>query len=110
LLASIQYKNGLSITPNVNLVSNIGFGNKAAHCVDINSQFSKMPVMELSHIIHPKQVIIDIEADKFTYYNLFEYKYNNFFLSWVKILYYIFKYIFKKINLKSKKLFSTFIN
>lgn len=107
LLASVWYKNGLAIIPNVNLVSNIGFGYNATHTKDINDQYSKLPTMGLSHIIHPKKFIMDIEADKFTFNHHFGGKnlifYNAFFIFLVRIL----KYIIRKIKTIFVKLFDT---
>jgi hypothetical protein len=95
--ASALYKNGLTVTPNVNLVSNIGFGEDGTHTLSKNNKFSNMPTMELSHIIHPKQIIIDIEADRFAFDNVFGGKYKRFPYNWFIFPYRIFNYIFKKI-------------
>ena len=96
-MANIWYKNGLTVAPNVNLVSNIGFGENATHTHDKNSRFSNMSTMELSNIMHPKQVIIDIEADRFAFDNVFGGKYKSFPYNWFMLPYRIFNYIFKKI-------------
>jgi len=96
-MASTWYKNGLTVTPNVNLVSNIGFGEDGTHTVSKNNKFSNMPTMELSHIIHPKQVIIDIEADRFNFDNFFGGKYKRFPYNWFIFPYRVFNYIFRKI-------------
>jgi hypothetical protein len=96
--ASTWYKNGLTATPNVNLVSNIGFGEDATHTVSRNNKFSNMPTMELSNITHPKQVIVDIEADMFAFDNVFGGKYQRFPYNWFIFPYRVFKYIFRKIN------------
>lgn len=95
--ASTWYKNGLTVTPNVNLVSNIGFGENATHTHDKKSKFSNIPSEELGHIIHPKQVIIDIEADRFVFDNLFGGKYLRFPYNWFILPYRIFNYFLKKL-------------
>jgi hypothetical protein len=95
--ASTWYKNGLTVTPNVNLVSNIGFGENAVHTKNKFSKFSNIPTMELSNITHPKQVIIDIEADMFAFNNVFYGKYRGFPYKWFIFPYRIFNYIFRKI-------------
>ena len=97
--ASIWYKNSLTATPNVNLVTNIGFEEGATHTKEPN-KFSCMTNMELSHISHPKQVIIDIEADKFAFYNFFGGKYLRFPYNWFIFLYHIFTCIFGKMIAK----------
>jgi hypothetical protein len=95
--ASTWHKNGLTVTPNVNLVTNIGFGEGATHTKK-PAKFSYMPTMELSHITHPKQVIIDIEADKFAFDNVFGGKYLRFPYNWFIFFYRIFNYIFRKMT------------
>jgi hypothetical protein len=55
---------GFCITPNVNLVSNIGFRSDATHTVSPN-EFSDTPSPEILHIKHPTQINIDEEADIF---------------------------------------------
>jgi hypothetical protein len=96
-VANIWYKNGLTVTPNVNLVSNIGYGENATHTHNKNSTLFNMLAMELSHIIHPKQIIIDAEADRFAFDNHFRGKYLRFPYNWFIFPYRIFNYIFRKI-------------
>ncbi|GIW23164.1 MAG: hypothetical protein KatS3mg068_2171 [Candidatus Sericytochromatia bacterium] len=67
-------QNGLAITPNLNMVSNIGFGDNATHTKSKNSKFSKMDIFEVNEIIHPKFVLQNKEADKYTYENVFKQK------------------------------------
>jgi len=96
--ASTWYKGGLTATPNVNLVSNIGFGDGATHTTDENNKFSNMPTMKLGRIIHPKQVILDIEADRVAFDNNFGGKYKRFPYNWFIFPYRVFKYIFRKLT------------
>lgn len=59
-------QNGLSILPNVNLVSNIGFGAGATHTSDCNI-LSNLPFCEMSFpLTHPSNMICDNQADLFT--------------------------------------------
>ncbi|MFC6102657.1 nucleotide-diphospho-sugar transferase [Olivibacter domesticus] len=46
------FGNGLCITPNVNLISNIGFRSDATH-VNTNLHYSAIPIGKLDDIIHP---------------------------------------------------------
>lgn len=62
--------NWLAITPNVNLISNIGFGGDGTHTVG-ESEFSKMKTYELKLTTNPKSVVQDKEADEFVYVNHF---------------------------------------
>jgi hypothetical protein len=58
-------QNGLTILPNVNLVSNLGFGPDATHTFDINSRFANVPAGEIWDIKHPQLLIRDVEADAY---------------------------------------------
>lgn len=57
---------GLTALPSINLVSNIGFGNRATHTAG-ESKFSKMPVEEIATILHPPFVVQHKEADQYTF-------------------------------------------
>jgi len=65
---------GLSITPNTNLVSNIGFGEFAVHTTDKNSIFSNIPISPMRFPLnHPPFMIRDDLADRFsqkTFYSI----------------------------------------
>ena len=58
--------NGLSVLPNINLVSNIGFGIESTHTQGKNNIFSNMKAEEITEITHPEFVLIDQEADVLT--------------------------------------------
>ena len=57
--------NGLAILPNVNLVSNVGFGSLALNTTNPNHLLAYMQTSEIKDIIHPTFVLADKEADKF---------------------------------------------
>lgn len=95
--ASTWYKNGVTATPNVNLVSNIGFGEEATHTKEKFNKCSNLPTYALSHITHPKEVKIDKDADKFTFRNVFQSKYSHFPFNWLLLPFRIFNYIVRKI-------------
>ncbi|MBW4590064.1 glycosyltransferase [Aetokthonos hydrillicola Thurmond2011] len=60
-------QSGLTIIPNRNLVSNIGFNIDAVHTKDSRSPFANTPVEEIDFPLnHPKFVIRDAESDDFT--------------------------------------------
>lgn len=63
--------NGFSIIPNVNLVSNIGFGSDATHTTDITHQSYMLPISDIWHIKHPPLVIRHIDADAYTFDHIF---------------------------------------
>ncbi|HEY9206276.1 MAG TPA: hypothetical protein VIO58_10190 [Candidatus Methanoperedens sp.] len=62
---SILSQNGLCITPNVNLVSNIGHGSTAVHSVDTNSIFANIGTAKINEIKHPEFILPNKDADKF---------------------------------------------
>jgi hypothetical protein len=55
---------GLSVVPNSNLVSNIGFGDGALHTKDVDNPMSNRPKQDLSiPLSHPEVMIRDTVAD-----------------------------------------------
>jgi hypothetical protein len=63
---------GLSIAPNVNLVSNIGFRADGSHTTsDSDSNLAAMPVADVSNIQHPLFVLRDVDADQYTFDHVF---------------------------------------
>jgi hypothetical protein len=64
LTYSMWLKNGLSVTPNVNLVTNIGWDETATRTHPNDSAISKLPLEQMSFPIrHPKEIVIDRHAD-----------------------------------------------
>lgn len=66
-------QSGMSIMPNVNLISNIGFRDDATHTIGA-SPWAEMPVGSIHNIRHPTFVLKDQEADTYTFENVFEGK------------------------------------
>lgn len=68
---SCWIQNGLGIIPNVNLVSNIGFGSEATHSPNI-SRVANMDVEAMDFPLkHPPFVIRDAKSDDFVERNIF---------------------------------------
>jgi hypothetical protein len=63
----IWKSNGVAILPNVNLVSNIGFGEDALHCKDTESEFSNLSTESILQIIHPSKINVNREADIYSF-------------------------------------------
>ena len=62
---------GLAITPNVNLVSNIGYGADALHHTGTESPFANMRTFPMDHpLTHPHSVLRDLTADRLEYERL----------------------------------------
>lgn len=58
--------NGLSVIPNSNLVSNIGFGNNATHTFNQNHFYAALLHEEITSLKHPQFILPCVEADIFT--------------------------------------------
>ena len=77
LLFTCWSKRMLTILPNVNLVSNIGFGKFATHTID-SSGFANLPTRPIDFPInHPKVIRKDREADHFTFTNHYKAQTNS---------------------------------
>lgn len=64
---SCWIQNGLTVLPNVNLVSNIGFDGDATHTTGKGNRLSKMTAFELSFPLkHPNWMVKDKRADNYT--------------------------------------------
>ena len=62
---------GLTILPEKNLVTNIGFGPDAAHTIDANSRLANLDSHEIGQLNHPPHVLRDYVADLYTWENIF---------------------------------------
>ncbi len=65
--ACIWYHGGLTATPNVNLVTNIGLGPDGTHTVAKKDQDGH-PVYPLGVLTHPHKVEQDQDADQYVFY------------------------------------------
>ncbi len=70
-LLSIWYHNGLNIHPNVNLVSNIGFGDGATHTTDTSNKLGYMKVEVYDKDIIPASIEVNKSADDYTFYTVY---------------------------------------
>ena len=69
-LCCVWYHGGITATSNVNLVSNIGIGPDATHTIALEEQ-PGAALAPLGAIQHPKDLIVDIRADRFAYNHRF---------------------------------------
>jgi hypothetical protein len=65
------FNNGLSIIPNQNLISNIGFGAGATHTGSAESKYANIPLGILENITHPLYILPQKQAD----YVVLEYEF-----------------------------------
>jgi hypothetical protein len=68
---TVWHQNGLSITPNVNLVSNIGYGREATRTRRDKKNLANLKTQRLDKIIHPKSIAADKEADNYDFISRF---------------------------------------
>jgi hypothetical protein len=80
--ASVWYHGGLTATPNVNLVTNIGFGPEATHTLAQSDQ-EGTPSRPLGQLTHPKAIERDKKADHYVFLHLFDGR-NQSFLNRVR--------------------------
>ncbi|WP_439883029.1 nucleotide-diphospho-sugar transferase [Pontibacter sp. MBLB2868] len=66
--------NGVSVIPNWNLVSNVGFGNAATHTHDGESRFSNMISEKYVLPDRISELLLDAEADEYTYNQVFNFR------------------------------------
>ena len=64
--ACAWYHGGLTATPNVNLVTNIGFGPDATHTVSPGDK-EGLPIFPLGPLTHPKHVKQNLVADRYVF-------------------------------------------
>ncbi len=62
---TVWRQNGLSITPNVNLVSNIGYDSQATRTKKDKKNLANLKTERLDRIIHPKSVAANKDADDY---------------------------------------------
>lgn len=62
---------GLTIVPNVNLVSNIGFGKKATHTRWKWQSVAALPTQDIGDLRHPATVVRNKEADEYMFQKVF---------------------------------------
>jgi hypothetical protein len=64
---SVWYRGGLTATPNVNLVSNIGFGPDSTHTTSADSMLAGMVTNSIGELRHPTTVSQDPFADRYVF-------------------------------------------
>lgn len=65
--ASVWYQGGLTATPNVNLVSNIGFGPDSTHTASADSTLAGMATSAIGELTHPVAITRDDAADHYVF-------------------------------------------
>ncbi len=68
---SCWLQSGLSVAPEVNLVTNLGFGDEATHTSAVSSPLSGIPTLPIEEISHPPHIVRHKLADACTFKNNF---------------------------------------
>jgi len=66
LIYALMLNKGLSVTPNVNLVQNIGFGQGATHTTS-PTPLANLPMGVMREIKHPPNVVSNQESDRYVF-------------------------------------------
>ncbi len=74
----IYTNSGVGITPYLNLVSNLGFGDDATHTVTFDARLSGQEIHEIIEIKHPPEIKISKKEDQRTFKNLYRKQENIF--------------------------------
>lgn len=80
---TIMTNNGLSVIPNKNLVSNLGFDKNATHTNFLVHPLAGRNTEKIEDIVHPSFIIPDYEADIYTFK---KYMYPNKFRKLIQII------------------------
>jgi hypothetical protein len=80
---SVWHSGGLTVTPKVNLVSNIGFGDNATHTTSNNCKYSELDTQAIGLLTHPTRVEQDKNADQWVFDNHFGGRNLRFPRSWI---------------------------
>ena len=96
--ASVWYHGGLTATPNVNLVSNIGFGPDSTHTIWTDSPLAGMVTRGIGKLNHPNTIMQNVTADSYVFDNAIYGKHHRFPLSLIFSIYLVFKKLIKSIQ------------
>lgn len=69
--ASVWYGNGLTATPHVNLVTNIGFGPDSSHTTSSDSPLARISTYAIGELIHPDFITQNQTADRYVFDHVF---------------------------------------
>lgn len=104
---SIWKHKGLCITPSVNLITNIGFGENATHTKQEKSSLNKMPIRSLDMpFVHPHEQEINYKADNLLYKKHYKPKINYRYIKYKLLLPFIqmnLPGLYKKLELWNRK-------
>lgn len=82
---AIWNNDGVSITPNVNLVQNVGFGKDATHTFK-HDDAMVVKTSSVGEIIHPSNITINKEADAYLFKHIYEFTLRKKFFYLIEII------------------------
>ena len=95
---TVLSNSGLSILPNKNLISNVGFGADATHTKDLDSLYSQISSTDLiMPLAHSRFCIFDVNADNYTSSQMFSK--DNFLFRVFKKIIRVFKKMIRGCNI-----------
>ena len=89
---------GLTATPNVNLVSNIGFGADATHTTSPSSEQAGIPVEPIGDLSHPYHIKQDSFADSYVFDHTFGGRNQRLPMSFFQFPRRVVGFVFRKLN------------
>lgn len=96
--ASVWYHGGLTATPNVNLVSNIGFGPDSTHTASAASPLAGMATSTIGELVHPAIIIQEQSADRYVFDHVFGGKHRRLPWSLLHLPRRIGGFVYRKLN------------
>ena len=89
--------NQLSITPQFNLITNLGFGDEATHTKNRFDMLSNLPNSEINQIIHPPIIKISSSLDLLMFFYAYNIKFDISLLKWKSKYIFINRFFKKKL-------------
>jgi hypothetical protein len=71
-MASMWKNFALAIVPNVNMISNIGFDDRATHTKDKNCNLSNLKTKPIGTLVHPRNIYWDSYNDEYIFKNIIQ--------------------------------------
>ena len=87
--------NQLAITPQANLITNLGFGDKATHTKNRFDILSNLPNSDINQILHPPSIKISSRLDLLMFFYAYNIKFDRSLFKW-KSKYFSIKKFLKK--------------
>jgi hypothetical protein len=79
---SLWSNNQLAITPQVNLITNLGFGEQATHTKNRFDILSNLPNTDIKKIFHPRAIKINSRLDLLMFFHAYNIKFDRSLFKW----------------------------